>query len=57
MSLYQLLAVLRIATTACVAPMREPGGDMHLGLIGPKLRFWPSCGTVPEQIDRIGIVA
>jgi len=34
-----------------------PAGFSLNGLIGPKLRFWPSCGTVPEQIDRIGIVA
>ena len=29
--------------------------DVHrLGLIGSKLRFWPSCGTLQERIDRHG---
>jgi hypothetical protein len=28
-----------------------------LGLIGPKLGFWPSCGTLRERIDHHGFLA
>ncbi|GGB64013.1 hypothetical protein GCM10011505_50680 [Tistrella bauzanensis] len=32
----------------------SPAPARQVGLIGPKLRFWPSCGTLPERIDGEG---
>jgi hypothetical protein len=46
----------RLSTHAKIA-FSIPETLPQLGLIGSKLRFWPSCGTLQERIDRDGSCA